>query len=489
VNPDAQPASAAAQAAPQVAAGRPAPAPSAGAQAAARVRHLVLTLSAAVRTAVYYDPGNSVMQQVCATLGELLAEQAEEEGAVTVGIHSHCVFVGKTRVRTSVSTHERFTYLVQLFESWGINTLTFAAGLTEDELMRALRVLTHAGETDADELALALKLEGVERVQVDLVGPGSQVHAVAPVEAYAAAMQMSADLEEAVSAKERGTGRRLRHVTQAVVDQILRDPRSLVALTTIKDFDRYLISHSTNVAVLSVLLGQRLGLSKTNLGELCLAAFLHDAGKLEVNPDVLQKPGELDPGEWEEMRRHPVLAAHSLLGERRLTPASMRAVVVAFEHHQNYDLSGYPHTEIKDSVTLFGNIVAIADRYDALTTARVYRRRNFTPHEALVYLLSNAGTLFDPILVKLFAEIVGLYPPGTVVELTGGEVGVVCEPPPLGSALDRPLVRVIVGEESGAIRDLSEQAGGEFVRSVVNVLNPTNKGQLPALDPILLNLE
>ena len=228
-----------------------------------------------------------------------------------------------------------------------------------------------------------------------VVGTGV-AQAVAPVEAYAAAMQMSDEMGTGIDSGEPIHVRRLRHVTQAVVDQILRDPGSLVALTTIKDFDRYLISHSTNVAVLSVLLGQRLGLSKSRLGELCLAAFLHDAGKLEVVPDVLHKPGALDLEEWEEMRRHPVLAAYTLLGAGRCTPSSMMAVVVAFEHHLNHDLSGYPSTELKDRVTLFGSIVAVADRYDALTTARVYREYNYTPYEALSYLIGNAGTLFDP---------------------------------------------------------------------------------------------
>ncbi len=89
----------------------------------------------------------------------------------------------------------------------------------------------------------------------------------------------------------------LRRVTQTLVDQIMEDPNSLLALTTIKESDDRLISHSANVAILSVLLGQRLGLSKSKLGELCMAAFLHDAGKLEVTPGVLDKPGPLDPRE------------------------------------------------------------------------------------------------------------------------------------------------------------------------------------------------
>jgi HD-GYP domain-containing protein (c-di-GMP phosphodiesterase class II) len=265
------------------------------------------------------------------------------------------------------------------------------------------------------------------------------------------------------------------------------DEQSLLALTTIKHFDRYLISHSTNVAILSVLLGQRLGLSKARLGELCLAGFLHDVGKVEVAPEILRKEGPLDPAEWEEMRRHPVFASRILLGTSRLTPSTMRAVVVAFEHHLNYDMSGYPKTEVKESVTLFGNIVSIADRYDAMTTARAYRRKNLTPYEALHHLVNNAGTYFDPILVKLFVDILGLYPPGTLLELISGDVGVVCEPPTVGQPLDRPKIRILVGDWTGKVVDLNERLEGEYAHEVRWVLNPHNMGQVPAVDMSVLD--
>jgi hypothetical protein len=132
-------------------------------------------------------------------------------------------------------------------------------------------------------------------------------------------------------------------------------------------------------------------------------------------------------------------------------------------------------------VTLFGNIVSIADVYDAMTTARVYRSRNFTPYETVGFILNKSGSLFEPMLVKLFVEIMGLYPDGTVVELTTGEIAVVYEPPAVGLPLDRPKVRVIFGGESNAVLDLNQQKDGVYTRSVKDVLNPANKGQLPAI--------
>jgi len=443
---------------------------------------LALNLAVAIRTAAYYDADNAVMQQVCSTLVSQLVERSEQEGLVKIGVHSHCVFVGGVRVRTTVSTYARFAYLTQLFDDWGINSLTFYAGATESDVVGLMLVMAREKGSGPDEFAALLGQRGVRHIVVELLAAGTGTQAVAPVEAYAAAVQVGEELRESTEQGTHADVRQVRHVTQAVVDQIMGDPHSLLALTTIKEFDRYLISHSTNVAILSVLLGQRLGLSKSKLGELCLAAFLHDAGKLEVAQDVLQKPGPLDPKEWEEIRAHPIVAARALLGGRRLSSPSMRAVVVAFEHHLNYDMSGYPATKIKDHVSLFGNIVAIADRYDALTTARPYRKTNFTPHEALTYLISNAGTYFDPTLVKLFVELMGLYPPGTLVGLNSGDLGVVCEPPVVGQPLDRPKVRILTGERLGWVIDLDESVEDSYAFSISRVLNPANRGQMPAVD-------
>jgi len=449
---------------------------------------LVLALASAVRTAGYYDEGNVVMQQVCAALNSMLGRHVGEDGATKISAYSHSIYLNSTRVPNSVSTYERFSYLIESFETWRIVSLSFLPGLTEEELMKSLVLLAGVQPDEALELEKMLRAAGVERVTVERGVPGqtARATAVTPVVAYTAAMQLSTELGQMSGSFETGVIRRVRHVTQAVVDQIMRDPTSLLSLTTIKDYDRYLVLHSTNVAVLSTLLGRRLGLDKPKLGELCLAGFLHDAGKLGVDPDVLNKPGALDDKEWKEMRRHPVLAAYTLLGGQRLNPSNMRAVVVAFEHHLNYDLSGYPRVELRNRLSLFGSIVAIADVFDALTTARVYRKVNPTPPEAISVLIKERGTSFNATLVKLFVEVMGIYPVGTVVALTGKQAGVVCQPPAIGTPVDRPRVRVVVGEDSGKIVDLNRRVGSKYLRSVVAVLNPSNAGQIPAVDPATL---
>lgn len=452
-------------------------------------QQLATAFSAAVRTAGYYDASNSVMQQASADFMKALAEAGAAVGAVSFSVHSHCLFVNKVRVPTSVSTYGRFANLMQLFDEWHINTLTFDAGITEPEIQETLSLLSRTRPSETEFLDDLLRTRRMGKVHAENVerGTGRESQPITPLLAYSAAMHLGLKLNGTSGVIDQGTVRQARHVTQNVVDEILRDPTTLLTLTTIKDFDRYLILHSTNVAVLSTILGQRLGLDKAMLGELCLAGFLHDAGKMGVDPDVLNKPGSLDPGEWESMRLHPVMAANALLGGQRLTSSVMRSVLVAFEHHMNYDLSGYPTARIKKSVSLFGGIVSLADRFDALTTARVYRKVNLTPPEAIVIMIKGSGTDFDPMLVKLFAEVMGLYPTGTVVVLGSGEAGVVCKPPQVGTPLDRPQVRVIVGGEPGAVVDLQERVRGFYKRSIIGVLNPSNKGQIPAVDPAILN--
>lgn len=442
---------------------------------------LALSLAVAIRTAGYFEAGNAVMQEVGAGLAAHILNRVASEDSLRVGMHSHCVFVGAARLRGSLATFERYASLMQVFADKEINAVTFHSGVSEPELTAFAVTLARDGGRGPEAISGALRRQGVTHVDVEMLTAGSGVQAVAPVEAYAAALDLGEKLREAALSARHVDVRQARHVTQLVVDETLDDPRALLALTTLKETDDRLISHSANVAIISVLLGRRLGLSKSRLGELCLAGFLHDAGKLEVAPEVLSKPGPLVPQEWVEMRKHPLTAARALLGGRTLTPATMRAAVVAYEHHLNYNMSGYPVSQIRGHVSLYGNIVALADRYDALTTARAYRRFSFSPHEVVGYLIHYAGTSFDPLLVKLFVELVGFYPPGTLLALNDGAIGVVCEAPAAGIPLDRPKLRMWTGGRTGQVLDLGNQVGDPTLEVAV-VLSPAGMGQVPAME-------
>ncbi len=168
------------------------------------------------------------------------------------------------------------------------------------------------------------------------------------------------------------------------------------------------------------------------------------------------------------MKRHPILGVELLVKMKGLHESALYGAVGAFEHHLNYDLSGYPRLQDKRTLTLLGRIIGIVDCYDALTSSRVYNRTPFSPENALKFMLSKSGKAFDPTLLKLFVNCVGFYPIGTLVLLNSREVGVVVANHMNPEHADRPKIQVVADQEGqeveGPVLDLaSEEETQKFI--------------------------
>ena len=167
------------------------------------------------------------------------------------------------------------------------------------------------------------------------------------------------------------------------------------------DHDRITRGHSERVRAYSYSLGKQLSLSAEELDRLNWAALLHDVGKLDVSAEILNKPGKPTDEEWEQLRRHP------LYGETLVEPLNewlgTWTDAVGY-HHENWDGKGYPRGIAGEEIPLAGRIVAIADVYDVITSARSYKEPA-SPTEARAELARCAGTQFDPRLVRAFVNI------------------------------------------------------------------------------------
>jgi hypothetical protein len=156
--------------------------------------------------------------------------------------------------------------------------------------------------------------------------------------------------------------------------------------------------HSDRVRAYSVLIGEEMGLAEAELNRLAWAALLHDVGKLDVTPRILDRRGLLDVEERRLVEQHPVAAIGYLepfgdwLGEWALA---------ATEHHERWDGTGYPAGLAGTDISRAGRIVAVADAYDAMTSARSYQKP-ISPAAARQELVDNAGTQFDPEVVRAF---------------------------------------------------------------------------------------
>ena len=275
--------------------------------------------------------------------------------------------------------------------------------------------------------------------------------------------------------------KKAKRAVQGIVDCIMADSTSLVGLTTLREFDDYTFVHSVNVCILAVALGRRIGLGKLQLLDLGLAALMHDIGKSRVPLELLNKRGQLDEVEYKVLQTHTWRGVLALFGMKGSAARSWRAMTTAYEHHMRVDLSGYPQPIRARQPALFSKIVAIADGFDAATTSRVYQPKPWTPADVVRGMRENPKLGFDPVLVKAFINLTGIYPIGTVVGLDTMEIALVQVASTDPNALARPSVRIIFDARGnrvdGPVVSLTERnASGGFLRTITRTENPDRYG-------------
>jgi len=233
-----------------------------------------------------------------------------------------------------------------------------------------------------------------------------------------------------------------RAVAKSIVDEIMGNPQAIVHLTDIRAHDDYTFSHSVSVCVLAVLTAMSLGYSHSRLADLAVGALLHDAGKMLVPKEILNKPGRLTDEEFAIMKKHAELGFGVL--RKRHNELSVVAAHVAYQHHEKYGGGGYPRGLKGEEIHEFARVTAIADVYDAVTSERPYRKA-MLPHEAYEMIMGYSNTYFDAKLLKAFTDNIALYPVGTMVRLNTGETGIVVAVPK--GMQHRPKVRIVLDPE------------------------------------------
>jgi len=211
-------------------------------------------------------------------------------------------------------------------------------------------------------------------------------------------------------------------VVEQMAESVLRNPHALFGLTRIRESDHYTFEHSVSVAVFMLAFARELQLDEKVVRELGVGALLHDVGKTRVPLNILNKPARLTEDEFAVVREH-VRFGREMLEEHG--GLSSIALAVVSEHHERYDGNGYPNGLKGDEISLFGQMAAIVDVYDANTADRCYHQAEI-PTRVLSQLL-DWGAHFNMQLVHRFIRSVGIWPVGTLVSLTNGWLGVIIE--------------------------------------------------------------
>jgi len=268
---------------------------------------------------------------------------------------------------------------------------------------------------------------------------------------------------------------RVEPVVEKITQSILRNSGALLSLCRIKNKDDYTFQHSVSVCGLQTAFARALGLPSSDIHEAGIGGLLHDIGKTKVSDEILNKPGRLTDDEFRQIKCHVVESRRIL----EATPGiSAIAVQVAAQHHERHDGSGYPLGLKAGEISQMGQMAAIVDVYDAITSDRCYHK-GMEPTEAMRKIFEWSKFHFNPDLVHAFTRCIGIYPTGSLVRLESGRLAVVigqCE----GNLL-KPLVRVIFSVKHNHYLpaedvDLSKPLGRGGADRIVQHENPENWG-------------
>ncbi len=265
-----------------------------------------------------------------------------------------------------------------------------------------------------------------------------------------------------------------------MIESVVRNPDACIWLARMKNRDSYTYKHSMAASVWAVALGRQIGLPRVDLGTLATGALLIDVGKLQLPQSLLNKPDRLSEEEFEIIKSHVELGVKMLKDSSDATRLVLEMVLT---HHERYNGTGYPRKLKGTLIPIFGRIAAISDCYDAMISERSYANA-VSPSFAVRKLYEWRNIDFQAELVEEFIQAIGIYPAGTLVELSTGEVGIVVAEN--RERRLRPKILVLLDQNKKPLkeqqllnlRDVLESESGEPL-DIISSLEPGTYGISP----------
>lgn len=426
-----------------------------------RSRDALQQLAVLLRNSYLHDLGNQVFEEPLARAEEVLARLLHGEGEFRLERGGEEFFANGVRLRMEIRTLHAYKYVLNELQKRDIGGIAFKAVPRAGSLVALLEILSKHRAADSDDESSPLLVDVVNKelaeraiAEIQLLElreePPGDDEVKAPdrrdraVNAYQQALDFIRDAMLSADSPAQVNLRKAKRTVQKLVDLSYEEGGgfSLAGMASIKQHDDYTFNHMVNVCVLAIAFGQRLGLRRQDLAQLGLCALYHDMGKLHIPLEVLNANTNLSEKEWAVMGNHTVFAARTLFPLIETDRGTVNRILTALQHHLRYDGAGYPRLRIRTTQSLYARITAIVDTFDAMTTKRIYQRQ-YLPDEAIALLHRFAGERYDPLLVKAFINCMGIYPIGSTVALSTGELAVVVESNPDPDRIHQPKVRIV----------------------------------------------
>lgn len=443
---------------------------------------IVFRLNRAYRTSVIYEPNNYIYLRQILLLYNQIKAALKSYGKAIITLKQNSLEFNNTRLKFSFSDYHIFKFIQDEFKKKDIGELSFHPGLKKEELNKFITLLSKKRYETKDpykDFISEIKKKNIENIIIEKIPfyeKSKKKNRDAKRIFFLGITHLKEIFQKVDKPQDPVSLLTTKRLMQSIFNHIAGNESFVHGLTNIKNFDEYTLNHSVNVCILSISLGKKLGLDRNELVDLGLAAFFHDFGKLDIPKNILVKPGKLDNGERETIEKHTFYGAVRLIDLKRKTHLPLEALNVALEHHESEGKVGYPKLVKKRAMDLFSKIVKVADVFDAMTTSRPYRKINYSKEEALSYMIEKGQKEFDPIILKVFIDMMGVCPIGSLVLLDTGEIGVVFERQPESKYIMRPKVKIISDENGnkidGEIVDLTEKDEEDnYKRSIIKTLD------------------
>ncbi len=338
----------------------------------------------------------------------------------------------------------------------GIEKIAFHRGVEIDELDKFITLLAAPGEGAPDPedylFSAGIKNISVGKINIDGVSvKDTTQQAVASLAVYKSSLDKIHQVLAAVLKGEGFDYMMFRFAVNNILDNLEVNPQKFFLLAVLKKIDLGIFNHPLNTAVLSLYLSLKLGFATDVVVDIGLAALFHDIGRHYIAQKSIAK-----------IKSHTVLGAELML--RYLDTAGKMPVVVCLEHHLGLGLKCYPRMDYPQKKHLASQVVGICDFYDTLTARRKYKP-DYPPDMIYGLMQKGRGGYFDPQLLDKFFQINGIWPIGSLVNLSDGRVALVIDENE--DAIDSPRVEVVLPKESKEIINLKDTKGKIKIKNFI----------------------
>ncbi|NQT27763.1 HD domain-containing protein [candidate division KSB1 bacterium] len=450
-----------------------------------KVKLLVSSLARAVQMNRIYEDKHTLTKEALDQLFMQLLQVLSEKVELTIGIMGDEVIFEGGPVFTAQKRHEGF---IEYLKSLGIKKINFKSGIEKMELFSFIQFISKKPDINEtpEDLQKRFRAAGIQHVAIGQIG--GKVQTKRPElknlnleklvkHDYKESVDFLTKTYKDLKNKESMNLTSARQIVDGLLNNIVKNNNLLPMLTSIKTHDEGMFEHGVNVTVFTMLQAEMLGLDDRLLVDVGMASLLHDIGRLSESDDQsalteLPTSGSNSTEDKEKIQLDKDLKGAKILLQTEGIP--VLAAITAFEHNMRFDLKGPPRKIYGKHLNLVSMMIAISDYYDILRKKPEYYEEG-GPEKAYDEMLAMSGTHFQPDLLQNFFSVIGVFPPGTLVELDTGETALIIQ----GNIMDmkRPQIEILYNkdgekyEEPKIVNLIEKDKRGKFSRTIVKSIS------------------